>query len=174
MPRKESPTVQLKLRLKEPLRAAIERAAKERDVSMNTEMVGRLERSLSDRELVSRLDDLWLGRDVVGFLMLAERVMTETGQSAVVASGKPGRSWLDDPYAYDRAVKAFLEVAEALRPEGPIPERPGDDWNPWPSFYMAEVAGGTAISQSEWAKAVRDRLGPVAKRLERGRKGRKS
>lgn len=45
--RKKSETVQLKVRMKEPLRAQIEKSATERGVSMNNEMVDRLERSFS-------------------------------------------------------------------------------------------------------------------------------
>lgn len=46
MARKQSATVQLKVRMKEPLRARIERAANQRGVSLNAEIVGRLEQSL--------------------------------------------------------------------------------------------------------------------------------
>ena len=45
-PRKKSDTVALKLRMKEPLRAKIERAAKNSGVSMNTEITNRLSASL--------------------------------------------------------------------------------------------------------------------------------
>ena len=45
MPRKKSETIQLKVRMKEPLRAKIEAAAKSRGVSLNTEAVHRLQES---------------------------------------------------------------------------------------------------------------------------------
>src|SRR4051794_35884878 len=48
--RAQSETVQLKVRLKEPDRAALERAAAERGVSMNTEIVDRLRRSFADHQ----------------------------------------------------------------------------------------------------------------------------
>ncbi len=48
--RKKSDTVQLKLRMKEPLRADIEKSAIDCGVSMNTEMVGRLKNSFKDEQ----------------------------------------------------------------------------------------------------------------------------
>lgn len=50
MPRKKSDTVQLKVRMKEPLRARLEKAAKARGVSLNTEAVERMERSFQREE----------------------------------------------------------------------------------------------------------------------------
>lgn len=43
--REQSATVDLKVRMKEPLRADLERAARRRGVSMNAEAVARLEQS---------------------------------------------------------------------------------------------------------------------------------
>jgi hypothetical protein len=43
--RDETANAQLKVRMKEPLRAALEKAAQERGVSLNAEIVHRLERS---------------------------------------------------------------------------------------------------------------------------------
>lgn len=48
--RKKSATVQLAARMKEPLRARLERAAKARGVSMNAELNRRLEESLTKEE----------------------------------------------------------------------------------------------------------------------------
>ena len=50
MPRKKSDTVQLKIRMKEPMRAKIEKAAKARRVSMNEEMVARLNATMVGEE----------------------------------------------------------------------------------------------------------------------------
>lgn len=48
--REQSATVQLKIRMKEPLRAELEQAAQERGVSLNAEAVDRLERSFRKDE----------------------------------------------------------------------------------------------------------------------------
>ena len=50
MVRKKSATVDLKVRMKEPLRAKIEAAAGARGVSLNAETVDRLERSFATEE----------------------------------------------------------------------------------------------------------------------------
>ena len=52
MARKPTQTVQLKVRMKEPLRRKLEVAAKKHGVSMNTEAVTRLDQSLKDEALL--------------------------------------------------------------------------------------------------------------------------
>lgn len=62
-PRKQSATVDLKLRIKEPLRVQIEKAAKQHGVSMNMEMVARLQRSFERdkiNELESKIDAIMI------------------------------------------------------------------------------------------------------------------
>ena len=68
MDRDESETVQVGLRLKEPLRAAIEEAARRRGMSMNAEIVCRLERSFERRELVDIAAMSRAVTDLVGIL----------------------------------------------------------------------------------------------------------
>jgi hypothetical protein len=55
MARKRDTTVQVGLRLKEPLRKRVERAAKSNGVSMNAELVRRLEESFAQRGVVHEL-----------------------------------------------------------------------------------------------------------------------
>ena len=50
--RSRSDTIQLKARMKEPLRAKLEAAAKARGVSLNAEMIHRLERSFIEEEIL--------------------------------------------------------------------------------------------------------------------------
>jgi predicted HicB family RNase H-like nuclease len=50
MKREKSATIQLKMRMKEPLRARLEESARDRGVSLNAEGVSRLERSFQDRD----------------------------------------------------------------------------------------------------------------------------
>jgi len=124
--------------------------------------------------------------------MLAETAMTDAGNSALGDQGKYGQSWLRDPYAFDQAVKAFLEVAEAVRPAGEIPQ-PGHivDQNvrSWKTgevkvartslsgtlgelhaaaliFAVADPARHPGLAG--WASAVRERLGDVAEHIARG------
>lgn len=59
--RERDATVQLKLRMKEPLRAELAAEAERNGVSLNSEIVNRLQRSLTEGALASRVaaDELW-------------------------------------------------------------------------------------------------------------------
>jgi hypothetical protein len=59
--RKQSATVDLKVRMKEPLRAALERSARQRGRSLNAEIVQRLERSLQDEEILAKISNQLAG-----------------------------------------------------------------------------------------------------------------
>jgi predicted HicB family RNase H-like nuclease len=56
--RSQAATVDLKVRVKEPMRAKIQREAKAKGISMNAEIVQRLQRSLDFDDLDSRLRKL--------------------------------------------------------------------------------------------------------------------
>ena len=118
MPRAKSATVDLKVRMKEPLRAKIEVAAKERGVSLNAETVARLEQTFQEEEALG-------GRQFRAMFSLfgnaAVLIEQQTGQScfkdwntwvAVQAAWKrlgvtfgplPSKAWL----------KALLEASKA-------------------------------------------------------------
>jgi hypothetical protein len=53
--RKQSATVDLKVRMKEPLRAALEAEARKKGHSLNAEAVHRLERSLQDQDILTEI-----------------------------------------------------------------------------------------------------------------------
>src|SRR5262245_37633013 len=69
--RKQAARADIKIRMKEPLRAKIEAAAKRRGVSMNAEMVSRLEQSFQKEgasdELQMAVDGLNKRLDELGF-----------------------------------------------------------------------------------------------------------
>jgi hypothetical protein len=54
--RKATDVIQLKLRFREDLRHLIEKSARERDISLNSEIVRRLEESIEDDKLPPRRD----------------------------------------------------------------------------------------------------------------------
>jgi hypothetical protein len=68
--RDEATPVQIKLRMKEPLRAMLEESARERGISMNAELVRRLERSFERRDRV--INGTAIGAELY-------RVLTELG-----------------------------------------------------------------------------------------------
>jgi Arc-like DNA binding domain len=68
--REESATVQLRVRMKEPLRAALEQEAARHGVSMNTEIVHRLSRSFYlEQHLREATNDIDEGKGVLRRLL---------------------------------------------------------------------------------------------------------
>jgi hypothetical protein len=61
--RKPTAIVGLKVRLREPLRKKLEVAAKKRGVSLNAELVSRLEESFLSETLTERMDQIFAGLD---------------------------------------------------------------------------------------------------------------
>jgi hypothetical protein len=114
--RTKADSAQLKVRMKEPLRAALEEAARDRGVSMNTEIVARLERSFEQDQ---RLKDVFGSDELYRLAQTLALVMDDTRYAAGF-SEEGDASWLRHPYTYDQAVKAVNVVLEALRPPGEI------------------------------------------------------
>lgn len=150
--RKKSATVQLKVRIKEELRARLEKAGKARNVSMNAEIGERLEKSF---EYENRLG----GPLVTDLLESIGAVMRSTGEhGALFASHQIHREgdWLANPYAFDQATKAAMTVIEAHRPPGKIKV-------PKPAVHY--VVGGDPKESAERIHYLFSKLGElIAKR----------
>jgi hypothetical protein len=118
--RKESATAEIKTRLKETLRAKLEKAAKRRGVSMNSELVDRLEQTFAADDMLAAAEDRAYPEHLAPIVTLIGDVMRGTGERAMTDAlpSDLARSWLDDPYAYDQAVQAVMAVLEAFRPPG--------------------------------------------------------
>jgi hypothetical protein len=61
--RKQTAVVGLKVRLREPLRKKLEVAAKKKGVSLNAELVARLEESFLGEGLLERMEPIFAGLD---------------------------------------------------------------------------------------------------------------
>ena len=126
--RERTATVDLKVRLKESLRAQIEAAAREHGVSLNSETAARLERSFQDEELLPQLLEIAYGREVAGLLLALGSVMRDAGEHAGVRSLNTfsgAAEWFANPIAYEEARAAAATVLDALRPSGDAsPRRP--------------------------------------------------
>lgn len=102
--RDRTATVDIKLRIKEPLRAEIEAAAKADGVSMNAEMVRRLDH---ERSLTAFMADALGGpRSAAIFQMLA----------TIPASQGIAETWLDNREDFDRAVLLFNNYLRSIAP----------------------------------------------------------
>jgi hypothetical protein len=167
--RATSDTIQLKVRMKEPLRAQLEVAAKSHGVSLNTEIVDRLERS--ERQI----EDVFGGREVYGIMRVIAAAIHETGHTAgfyTTASLDGARGWLRNPWAYDQATQAAMRVFEALRPEGDRSPPEGQEQmqnlgRGFASGILNEIARDEARTSTTVLRTeeLRRDLGPLAERL---------
>ncbi len=109
MPEREpTAVVQLKVRMREPLRARIDDAAQRRGVSMNAEIVERLERSFLIQdptvESIARMM-------AIAFLRGGQR-----GAKAVQHPRWAPEKWIDDPKCFRAAGTAVIEALKLVQP----------------------------------------------------------
>ena len=112
--REKSDTVQLKTRMKEPLRAKLEAAAEEKGISLNAEAVQRLERSFFDENTAQYL----LGFEPQS--MLALRCL---GDAVAKIEGETGRTWHEDWDTRQRVKAAFESVVKIFGAKQPAENR---------------------------------------------------
>jgi hypothetical protein len=113
MPRKDSETVQVGLRMKEPLRATLEAAADRRGVSLNNEMVRRLEASLNE-------EDRFGGPELMPIVNIMLGAFLRGGRIAARAAKHPDwteADWLNDPQCYRIAAGMVHDALLAAEPE---------------------------------------------------------
>ena len=100
----------VKTRLREPLRARLERAAKHRGVSMNSEIVDRLERSFArDEDFGGPQGRVRAHLALLAFNAAGARWAREQGVSG---------TWEDDPVCYLVAALAAADALMTGAPEG--------------------------------------------------------
>jgi hypothetical protein len=102
--RQQSDIVQIKLRLKEQLRARIEENAQIRGVSINSEIVNRLERSLIEQ-------------DVLYENSYTRKLLQTLAGAISIIEHQTGKRWIDDA---DTFSKALLSIYGILGQIGPI------------------------------------------------------
>lgn len=85
--RKKTAIVQLKVRMREPLRAHLEKAAAARGISLNSEIVDRLERSMDRSVLLEDVLGLAYGRET-GKIMAAIHVHGGTSKPVITNEQK--------------------------------------------------------------------------------------
>ena len=184
MPRAPSDTVDLKVRMREPLRAALERAAKEYGSSMNAEAVRRLEASFEKSNMLGEVMSLAYGRELAGILMTIGMALREVGPASALVRGKPLEArgqWLNDAHGFDQAALAVSLILAALRPkgEGTAPEGAltvfGEEKEVWGELFargaLDAVAGGGSADQLKREGAqIADLLGSEVAKRAKGRR----
>jgi hypothetical protein len=165
----EAPLAQLKLRVPEGLRKQIQDAADARGVSVNAEVIFRLQASLErDATVGGLLDDptaTALGEVVAAAMMEAGRF------AGYLATNSPqgGQRWADNPYAYEQAVQAAHHVLDALRPEGKVvPPAGGRGYSGKASAEaIIHEMGDAPLEVFSYGYRLRARLGYLAGRLKK-------
>ena len=113
--RKATDTAQLKVRLKEKLRAALANSAKAKGVSLNAEVVSRLGVSFDLETMALKALVSWLGGpDNTQFHLALAHEIRKCGD-------RPLRELLADPATYERLQVALLETLELWRRDAQSP-----------------------------------------------------
>ena len=105
MARKKTDKAQVPVRMPEPLRARLEKAAKSRAVSMNAEILGRLEQSFV------RQEDQFGHRDIYRMFQMA-------ALGLVIIEEQTGKSWRDDPDTKEAVKGSIGRLFDEFGPEG--------------------------------------------------------
>ncbi len=110
--RSQDAVVQLKTRMREPLRARLEASAKERGVSLNTELVDRLEQSFTK-------ENSFGGPQIANMARLMAAAFLRGGQRGARALGHPKwkvDQWIFDIACYESAVAAVVDALHLMQP----------------------------------------------------------
>lgn len=152
-------TVDLKVRMKESLRAQIESAALNHGISMNAEAVARLEQTFRDEGLLPEILDLAYGRETAGLLILLAETVRHVGASSIFLArgGEPQtvddaarlltREWVSDPWAFQQVKTAVFIIFAALQPAGTDEAAPPATVAAMPG----EIPGSMAHQGRYWA-----------------------
>ena len=113
--RDRTAVVQLKTRMRELLRARLEAGAKRRRVTLNTEIVDRLEQSFAK-------EDAFEGPEMLNMARLMASAFIRGGQRGAHAQKHPEwtpTDWMNDPICYQTAVRAVMRALAAAQPHHP-------------------------------------------------------
>jgi hypothetical protein len=113
--REDTAIATIKIRMREPLRAEIERAAADHKQSMNSEMVSRLRRSFDEEDRDAALGGPELRE--IAYDMAASFGSEGTIHSASLGRSRDPAVWLKDPDTYFAAMLRVIELLVALHPE---------------------------------------------------------
>ena len=99
--RSKTDTVHVSTRMREPLRAKLEKAAKAGKVSLNNELVARVERSFSE-------DEAFGGPELRRIAILMAATFAIAGQAS--APDEQPEQWLKNPAAYISGMAGVLRA----------------------------------------------------------------
>src|SRR5215470_2389190 len=113
-PRQRTALVQLKIRMREPLRARLEHEASIRGDSINAEVVDRVEHTFQRQDLLGETLSLAFGERLAGLLIMLGIAMIDQGRRITERRG----DWTSNSVAYDAAAFAAMRLLDYGRPTG--------------------------------------------------------
>jgi len=158
MAKSKTATIQLKVRMKEPLRAAIARAAKARGVSLNAEVVSRLEQSWNE-DAARTLD--FGDSQTLG-------VMRALAAAKTMAEMTTGKDAYSDSQTAEIAFEANSRVLDAFfsaRPGGAI-----DDLDPTDAQEQLLLDPMARTLGQNIGDVVLEGLSPVLEKIRKGKR----
>jgi hypothetical protein len=171
--RERTAVVQLKIRMREALRARLEEEANTRGVSINAEVVDRLQRTFEHQDLLPEVLTLAYSNETAGLLIMLGSVMNDAGHSHLDA--RRSRYWVGDPAAYEQAVLAGITLLNATRRHpkyddtmGKLTDRSVESVR---NVIIAIRKRSVDPSRNPFSRytrsvaTIRSLLGPIAKRL---------
>jgi hypothetical protein len=105
-------------RTSEETRERLVEAAERRGVSINQEINDRIDASFAGPDLSERT---FKNKGLYGLMRLVAVAMQISGQQALIFKNNAVEGsdlWYRDPYAFDQAVQAAMEVFKGCRPDG--------------------------------------------------------
>ena len=161
------------------LKKKLEDAAARANRSLSSEAQFRLEESFRAEDgLLSALRFAY-GDRVAGLVLLLGQALNDTGISCLPADAsiENRKKWIEDPYAFDQAIRALNSILERVRPAGEIviPEPPrGLEKTKHDILHALRTHRGTSIANElgmalngkrpewndRWLATIADMLGP--------------
>jgi hypothetical protein len=140
--RDEATTVAITLRIKEDLRQALEESARTRGVSLNSELVTRLEHTRDRASLTTEVLSLTFGARVASTLVLVGAIMHVKGLT------RGGIDWANDPASYEAAIVDAIDTLKFLLPGG-SPPRLDEAMFKQVVYMVDKLAGGDLEARVE-------------------------
>src|SRR5690242_19460082 len=137
------------VRIRDDVRAALQKEADARGRSLSEEIEHRLERSLLDQRLAIDALDLIYGPRLNDVLLTLGKVMKRVTEYQPFYLLGELTDWFDNPWKFDQLVKAVSIFLERLRP-------PGEINPPEQIFVMVGVAGLGPNASPEQKAALRE------------------
>lgn len=158
--------VPLGLRVTPQLKERLDSAAEHSGRSQSQEAELRLERTFRDDDLLPELMAATFGAKLAAVLMVVGDAMSAVGPTVAhldTPTPEAAEDWLNNPVAFDQAVKAARTVLDAMAPAGPTaPRSPKVSIaEGYARFYLNVAAGQLSMTDARgrWGNTVQVMLG---------------